>query len=99
MKDTPPQDTTRPTLSFDYAKYQHLLDDPALSEAEKRQCLEALWTLIVSFVELGFAVVPAGEESCGQDGTTLAAPIIAPETMLASLEANPEKTKAKGGMS
>ena len=39
MKDTPPQDTARPTLSFDYAKYQHLLDDPALSEAEKRQHL------------------------------------------------------------
>jgi len=57
----------------DVERYQHLLDDPALSEEQKQQIIEALWSIIVNFVELGFGVHPV-QEACGQgarvDGET-----------------------------
>jgi hypothetical protein len=61
----PERRPARPTLTFDYQKYQPMLDDPSLSEEQKRQMLEALWSLITGFVDLGFAIDPA-EETCGQ---------------------------------
>ncbi len=55
------------TLTIDYAHYQKDLDDADLSDAEKQQFLEALWSIIVAFVDLGFGVHPvqhAIEKSC-----------------------------------
>ncbi len=48
----------RRVLQVDVAKYQRLLDSEDLSEAQKRQLIETLWSIIVSFVELGFGVHP-----------------------------------------
>lgn len=61
MKD---ETNTRSTIRFDYEQYAPLLDDPSLSEDQKRQILEALWTIVCSFVELGFMVV--AKENCGE---------------------------------
>ena len=55
----------RKTLTLDTAKYQEMLDDPSLSEAQKEQIIEALWKIIVCFVDLGFGVSPL-EDACGQ---------------------------------
>lgn len=49
----------RPTLPLDVALYEGCLADRDLDEAQKRALLEALWTIIVGFVDLGFAVEPA----------------------------------------
>ncbi|MEM9963402.1 MAG: hypothetical protein AAF882_20530 [Pseudomonadota bacterium] len=54
-------------LEVDVERYQHLLDDPALTDAQKREIIEALWSIIVSFVDLGFGVHPA-QQACGQLG-------------------------------
>jgi hypothetical protein len=54
------------TLSIDFEHYQHMLDEPGLSEEQKDQFLEALWSIIVAFVDLGFEVHPA-QEVCGKD--------------------------------
>jgi len=48
----------RPSVGVDVEKYKALLDDPALSEAEKENFLQALWSVVVTFVDLGFGVHP-----------------------------------------
>lgn len=47
-----------PTLTIDWEFYGKLLDGSGLSEPEKRELLEALWSIVVSFVDLGFGVHP-----------------------------------------
>lgn len=74
----PPQnDPTRPrrALTLDVEKYQRMLDAPDLSEHQRRQFIEALWSIVVSFVDLGFEVGPA-EMACGQDAQSHALPRI-----------------------
>lgn len=51
----------RPTLTLDVALYEGYLADGDLDEAQKRALLEALWSIIVGFVDLGFAVEPASK--------------------------------------
>jgi hypothetical protein len=48
----------RPALTLDVARYEAMLADPALSEAERKAFLEALWEIIVGFVDLGFQIHP-----------------------------------------
>lgn len=58
--------SARPILTVDVERYQALLDAPGLSDEQKEEFLQALWSIIVSFVELGFGVHPL-QEICGQD--------------------------------
>lgn len=58
--------SARPVLTVDVEKYQALLDDPSLSEAQKEEFLRALWSIVVTFVELGFGVHPL-QEVCEQE--------------------------------
>lgn len=58
--------SARRVLTVDVTKYQALLDDPNLSQAQKEEFLRALWSIVVTFVELGFGVHPL-QEVCGQD--------------------------------
>jgi hypothetical protein len=62
--------SARPVLTVDVRKYQSLIDDPTLSEAQKEEVLRALWSIVVTFVELGFGVLPL-QEVCGQDSGRL----------------------------
>ena len=57
-----------PVLTVDYERYAHLLDDPELSEEQKRELLQALWEIICTFVSIGFGVHPAqqAQNTCGQ---------------------------------
>jgi hypothetical protein len=55
----------RPVITFEYERYAPMLDDPALSEDQKRAFLQALWNIIVAFVDLGFEVHPV-QLACGQ---------------------------------
>lgn len=52
-------------VRIDVEKYQHMLDDSGMSDAQKRETLEALWSLIVVFVDLGFGVHPV-QKAYGQ---------------------------------
>ena len=53
----------RSTLQVDFELYQGFLDDADISEEQKRQMIEALWSIIVAFVEIGFGVHPV-QEAC-----------------------------------
>ncbi len=50
-----------PIVGVDVAKYQAWLDDANLSPAQKEEFLQALWSIVVMFVELGFGVHPLQE--------------------------------------
>ena len=58
--------STKRTLQVDVERYQKYLDDSDMSEAEKKEFLQSLWSIIVSFVELGYGVHPV-QEVCGKD--------------------------------
>ncbi|MBU2527619.1 MAG: hypothetical protein KKC03_13560 [Bacteroidetes bacterium] len=48
-------------VEIDVMRYQHLLDDPDLTDEQKRAFLEALWSIVIDFVDLGFGVHPMQE--------------------------------------
>jgi len=53
------------SVCVDLAKYRALLDDPALSDADKDAAIVALWNILVNFVDLGFGIHPV-QEACGK---------------------------------
>lgn len=58
-------EVARPILKVDVEKYQSYLDGSGLNQDQKEEILQALWLIMVSFVELGFGVHPA-QEACGK---------------------------------
>ncbi len=61
----------RLALTVDWEKYASYLEDSNLTEAQKREFLETLWSVIVGFVDLGFDIHPiqqAAPNRCGQNG-------------------------------
>lgn len=69
MTDKPKTPAKR-VVEIDTAKYQTYLDDPSLDEATKQEIVEAIWSIILNFVDLGFEVHPLqeahGPEPCGK---------------------------------
>jgi len=62
--------SVRPIVTVDVKKYQSWIDDSGLSEEKKEEFLQALWSIVVAFVELGFGVHPL-QEVCGQNSETV----------------------------
>lgn len=58
--------STKPIITVDTEKYAAFLDEAEMTDAEKEKFLQALWEIIVSFVEFGFGVHPL-QEVCGKD--------------------------------
>ena len=54
---------TKNAISVDLEAYMPLLDDPAISDADKLELLEALYAIMASFVDLGFSVI---SKPCGK---------------------------------
>ncbi len=52
-------------LTLDVEKYEHYLANADMTEAEKQEFLQALWDIIVSFVDMGFGIEPT-QTACGQ---------------------------------
>lgn len=55
---TRPQGEEKRVVTVDVKRYEHLLDDPSLTEAQKEEVLQAVWMIVLSFVDLGFNVHP-----------------------------------------
>lgn len=58
-----------PSLSIDWDAYLPFFEDEDVSEEDKRQMIEALWSIMVGFVDLGFGIHPI-QQACGKDGVT-----------------------------
>ena len=56
----------RPALEFDPADYLRFLEDCEWTDDQKREFIEALWQIIVGFVDLGFDLLPVQQV---MDGT------------------------------
>lgn len=66
---TPPEfnpETAPPSLTIDWDAYLPFFEDEDISEDDKRQMIEALWSIMVSFVDLSFGVHPV-QQACGKD--------------------------------
>ncbi|WP_227271257.1 hypothetical protein [Roseobacter weihaiensis] len=60
---------TRRALTLDVEKYQAYLDDTSIPDHRKKEMIDALWGIIVAFIDLRYDVVTAlvkREESCGE---------------------------------
>ncbi|MEO1151836.1 MAG: hypothetical protein AAFW83_12745 [Pseudomonadota bacterium] len=55
-----------PVVSVDVDAYAHFLDGADLTETQKEELLQALWSIIVEFVSLGFGVHPI-QQAMGDD--------------------------------
>lgn len=57
-----------PTIGVDYELYAHYLEHSDASEEDKRALVETLWSIIMTFVDLGFGVHPVqqAQQACGQ---------------------------------
>ncbi|PHR55170.1 MAG: hypothetical protein COA47_14330 [Robiginitomaculum sp.] len=57
---------TAPALTIDWELYGKYLDESDLSDADKQAFIETLWSIVVSFVDLGFGVHPV-QQASGDD--------------------------------
>ncbi|MHA3976479.1 hypothetical protein ACW9UR_02230 [Halovulum sp. GXIMD14794] len=88
--------SARPVVRVDVEKYQAYLDGSGLSDAQKEDFLQALWSIMVSFVELGFGVSPL-QEVCGK--TSEISPQGAKDTFNAVSSSEPNNHDNKNGFS
>jgi hypothetical protein len=49
----------KPCVEIDFEAYAPYLESADISEDEKRQLIEAVWSIVTSFVQLGFGLTPA----------------------------------------
>lgn len=47
-----------PALQLDVEYYQALLDDEDITDAQKKELIETIWNIVVTFVDLGFGIEP-----------------------------------------
>lgn len=69
MTEIPPDfnpETAPPKLTIDWDAYLPFFEDEDIPEEQKRELIEALWSIMVSFVDLGFGIHPA-QQVCGKD--------------------------------
>ncbi|KIC41579.1 hypothetical protein RA27_10100 [Ruegeria sp. ANG-R] len=59
--------SSKPIVRVDFHKYQAFLDGADMTDAQKEEFIQALWAVIVSFVEMGFGVHPV-QQACGKPG-------------------------------
>lgn len=50
------KDTVSPTIQLDPEEWLPYLDDPDATEEEKLALIETLWGIVLSFVDLGWAI-------------------------------------------
>lgn len=48
----------RTALTLDVDYYQAFLDDTELPDHKKQELIEALWSIVIGFVDLGFGIHP-----------------------------------------
>ncbi|MDQ0314619.1 hypothetical protein [Amorphus orientalis] len=54
------------SIGIDVDYYQGVIDDPAIPEARKRELIEIIGSIVMSFIDLGFGVHPV--QLARQDG-------------------------------
>lgn len=93
MPDDQTTDETHklPSLSIDWELYASYLEESGLSEDQKRDFIETIWSIVVAFVDLGFGVHSL-QQGCEQVAEM--APRLSPD-MLSSLQDIPDNRIAR----
>lgn len=52
------KEAQRPALQIDWEFYARFLEETDATEDQKRELIETLWSIVCSFVNLGFGVEP-----------------------------------------
>lgn len=47
-----------PALQLDVEYYQAFLDDEDITDEQKKELIETIWNIVVTFVDLGFGIEP-----------------------------------------
>lgn len=55
----------RRIIKVDVERYQSYLDDTSMTDQQKKDFLQAMWLVMMSFVEMGFEVHPI-QHVCGK---------------------------------
>lgn len=97
VKETPPiPDKARPpSLAIDWDLYAAMLEESDATDAQKRELIETLWAIVVTFVDLGFNLQPA-PQSCGElstEGAEALADLVSSNLTAATIK---EETNAEG---
>lgn len=59
-----------PALQLDVEYYQAFLDDEDITNAQKKELIETIWNIVVTFVDLGFGIEPVQQAiEAGQNHT------------------------------
>jgi len=54
------------TVHFDWHEWLPFFEDSELNERQKQEMIETLWSIVLTFVDLGWDVRPAPQEISGQ---------------------------------
>ena len=68
----PVSSTEPPALEIDLDVYLPLFEDETIPDADKQELLEALWSIIVSFVQLGWGVHPVQQAKAARKDAGIA---------------------------
>jgi hypothetical protein len=71
---SPADERFYPPLTLDVSRYEALLADFDLSNEERAMFLEAMWNIVVSFVDLGFDLHPLQQIATTADQDSKDAP-------------------------
>lgn len=69
MTQKPPVPPPKPSLHLNWEDWLPFLENQDIPEAQKKELIETLWSIVIAFVDLGWDVgeKPASSaESCGQ---------------------------------
>ncbi|MGD1922809.1 MAG: hypothetical protein ACFB03_01280 [Paracoccaceae bacterium] len=66
IPDAPTLEHKPRILRVDVEKFQHRLDNCELSDAEKAEYLQIIWSIVLEFIDLGYGVHPV-QHFCGKD--------------------------------
>lgn len=81
-------------LKVDIERYQSYLDETDMMPAQKEEFLQAMWLIMMSFVELGFEVHPL-QEVCGKDDQSdTQSALGAPDGLQSSYPKDDEKNRS-----
>lgn len=57
--------SSRPSLSIDWEVYAAMLDSSDMPLEQQKELIETLWSIVVTFVDLGFDLNPL-QQICGE---------------------------------
>lgn len=63
---SPDNQTCKPSLNIDWDACGELLEDSGLTDEQKRELVQTLWSIVVSFVDLGLECHPL-QQACEQN--------------------------------